>query len=185
MRSDLCALICLLWLAPSAGFAPTRPALSATHACENARVGRRAAPQMAVSELKTPLAKFSSAHSWGASIPEAYATDGIALAGFPTTPIGGVAQAVLTVPTGLEATDSTAPAVSSLSVAAFSDPVRRALSGGASSDADQAKQPQLTPIELALLVISAGGAAATPFLCPWLIRSAEMMWHIRIAPLDN
>ena len=125
---------------------------------------------MAVTELKPPLEKFSSAHWWDASIPvEAHAAENIALAGFPTTPIGGVAQAVTNVPTGLEATDSTAPTVSSLAVAALSDMVRRASSR--SFEEDRKEQPQLTPIEVALLVFSAGAAAATPFLCPWLINS--------------
>ena len=59
MRSSLlCALLFLLWLDPSAGFAQTRPGLSATHACDGARVGHRAL-QMAVTELKPPLEKMT------------------------------------------------------------------------------------------------------------------------------
>ena len=169
MRSILCALLYLLWLDPSSGFAQNRAALSA---CDRARIGHRGALQMAATELKPALFSSSSSDSWGASTPSTHAPGSISLAGFPTTPIGGVAHAITTVPTATEATDSTAPAVSSLAVAALSDPVRRALSRV--SDDSAKPRLQLTSLELALLVISAGGAAATPFLCPWLLTSEQV-----------
>ena len=153
MRSIFCALLCLLWLDPSAGFTQSRPALSAARACERAHVGYRSL-QMTATELEPPPASFGGSHVGGArGIPQA-------MAGLPTTP-----SAVKAVPA--KAAPAAKASVSSLAVAAMSDPVRRALSrfeADAAEVNDNVKQPQLTPFEFALLIIAAGGAAATPLL---------------------